>query len=111
MKSCVHDLSVEQSHDAESRHFLSLRYINSDPADNALGADAAKARRESTSTWETGNTGATDLSASGIAAKGSIGCAANSRLAAHSVQTRFRKRAREEDRKPRTLARSSNRGC
>ena len=110
MKSCVHDRSVEQSHEEDVRLLLLLRYIDSDPIDNALSADAAKARRESTSTWETGITGATDLSALGGAAKGNIGGAANSRLAVHSVQTRFRKRTREEDSKPRTRARSSSRG-
>ena len=33
---------------------LLLKYVDDDPIDNALSADAAKARRESTSTWETG---------------------------------------------------------
>lgn len=70
-------------------------------------ADDARARRGSMSSWDTGNTGATDVPAVGIKANPRRSAAANKKLAATAVQTRLRNRAREEDSKPGKRGRSS----
>ena len=67
---------------------------------NNLFADAARSRRGSFSSWDTGNTGATDVSAVRTKAHGSRDGAADRRLAARTIQTRLRNRTRDEDSKP-----------
>ncbi len=59
------------------------------------------------SSWDTGNTGATDVSAVGAKANPRRSGAANMKLAGAAAQTRIRNRGREEGSKPGKRAHTS----